>query len=288
MLNIRNELVSVYRRSHKILRHVAGTDFPFNQIPPRDLEEIIVHNRRALAQIGTWLDQETLKRSIFNYGITPQFLPRINGSPDGTCTYADLLVYFMKRLRGPVRYLELGVSVGKTFWQILCASKAARLTGFDIEAINPALERELQQETRREWPSMPGSIKKTPASLTSYRHPPSGSKVDYLCGDIFDDDAWQALKGTRFNLILSDAFHSADAVQKEWEAMSLLDLFDKEECVIVWDDLDGPMHDWFLRRRTEIAGALGVDRTQVRTVFVNGWMGEQEWPHRIGLAVKTL
>lgn len=287
-VNMRDDFVGLYRRSRKLLSHVTGSDFPLNEIPKRELASIIHSNRLALARIPIWVEIKTLQRSLFNYGLGPRTLPHINATVDSSCTYADLLVYYAKRLHGPLKYLELGVSVGKTFWQMLCNSGGGRLVGFDIEEMNPVLEQQLTFKERWEWLTRTGSIKKTASSCATYAHAESKSEVSYICGDILDETAWQALKGSTFNLILSDAFHSAEALQKEWEMMTSLNLFDPQQCVVVWDDLNGAMHDWFLKQRREIAAVLGVAPARVRTVFVNGWMGKHESPHRVGVAVKGI
>lgn len=286
MLNIRHQLFAAYRRGRRIVNQLAGTDYPLNRIPRSDLARIIARNRSALAEIPQWVDEQTLRLSIFNYGITPQFLPTINQIPGPNCTYADLLVYFGERLRKPLRYLELGVSVGKTFWQVLSSSQRAQLVGFDIETINPALEKRLLRKDQRQWPAISTSMKKTPTTLTTYQHTATQSEVNYLCGDVFDPQAWRALAGTKFNLVFSDAFHSIDALQKEWDMIRAFELLDPSECVMVWDDLDGPMHEWFVGHRHEIAATIGAGPRQVCTLLVNGWMGGNECPHRIGVAMR--
>src|SRR5262245_53809472 len=101
MLRIKNHLVKAYRRSRKMIGQITGTNYPLNRIPRRDLSQVIASNRRALAQIPIWLDPETMRQSIFNYGITSASLPRINQPADDHCTYADLIVYFLKHLRRP-------------------------------------------------------------------------------------------------------------------------------------------------------------------------------------------
>ena len=286
MFDLKEKLIGAYRHNRQRWNRLTGNDYPFNRLDPLVLQEIIATNRKALGLIPVWAEKGMLEGSVFNYGITPKTATAIERPIDDSCTYADLLVYFGRRLQKPLHYFELGVSVGKTFWQVVQACGPGKFVGFDIEALNPAIARHLVADSAKEWPTMKGSMKKTPSSYTRYRHEGSGSEVGYLCGDIFDPNAWEALRGGQFNLILSDAFHSPEAVDKEWDHIVRLKLLDPQQCVMVWDDLDGPMHDWFLGKRADLREHFGGPAAIVTTVFVNGWLGRREYPHRVGLAVK--
>ena len=64
------------------------------------------------------VDQAVMKSSHFGYGI-PKHLYEgdkflLNYPINDDLTYTDLICYFSKKIKG-IRYLELGVSVGKNF-----------------------------------------------------------------------------------------------------------------------------------------------------------------------------
>jgi hypothetical protein len=105
----------------------------------------------------------------------------------------------------------------------------------------------------------------------------------YICADIFDARAWRLLENGMFNLVLSDALHTSEALDYEWTQMVSGRLFNPAETVIMWDDLDGEMRAWFEQKRFAIASALSTDLAHIDTIFMNGWLGRKEFPHRLGL-----
>lgn len=250
------------------------------------MPEIIRQNRLALEQIRPWVTSDLLQQSVFRYGVNPDLETFLDLPLDSECTHADLLVYFGRKIK-PCKYLELGVSVGKTFWQILNGCGPCEVWGFDIEELNPALKRHFVEVSREEWPSPKNSIKKTASSISRFEHRESGSTITYLCADIFDERAWGKLAGQRFNLVLSDALHTAEALEFEWNHLSKNDILDPRETVVMWDDLNGEMKHWFLQKRAKLAQYLSVPSHKVSMVFLNGWLGRREFPHRLGLAIRT-
>lgn len=286
MSKLKTRLLSTYRQMRRWVDHMTGTNFPFNRVDRDALQQTIEHNRKTLGRIPSWIQDKQLESSVFNYGLTPQARRLIDLPLANCCTHADLLVYFAQRLNKPVRYLELGVSVGKTFWQVLHASEKIELVGFDIEELNPALAASLLLESKEQWPTMHSSLKKTDSSFSIYRNQRSECRVHYLCGDIFDPNSWARLDGRKFNLLLSDAFHSVDAIEWEWQQLLQRRLLDPEECVIMWDDLDGEMHQWFLAKRSAIMQAMDIGASNIGTLWIYGWLGRREYLHRIGLAFR--
>src|SRR6202044_19176 len=167
---------------------------------------------RALDQITDWLPSGLIPQSIFRYGINKDLAPLLNLPLDDDYTHADLLAHFGSGRGSSCKYLELGVSVGKPFWQILNTCAPCECWGFDIEEIKPVLKKHLVEHSRRDWASKPGSIKKTPSSITHFVHQPTGGKIVYICADIFDESAWELLQQQDFNLVLSDALHTPQAL----------------------------------------------------------------------------
>ena len=251
------------------------------------MAEVIRLNRAVSRQVDSWVIPELLANSIFRYGVPADLEALLDLPLDAECTHADLLVYLGRRMPHPLKYLELGVSVGKTFWQMMNNCGPCECWGFDIEELTPVLKSRLLEQSREEWPSPPGSIKKTASSITRLLHRETGSQITYLCADIFDEKAWGRLAGQQFNLVLSDALHTASALEFEWAHLIQPDVLHPSEVMIMWDDLNGEMKSWFLGKQPAIGQQLGVAPANVRTLFLNGWLGRREFPHRLGLALKS-
>lgn len=251
------------------------------------MADVIRLNRAVVKQIDSWGIPDLIKNSIFRYGVNPDTEGLLDLPLDSECNHTDLLVYVGRRSSRPFKYLELGVSVGKTFWQVLNNCGPCECWGFDIEEITPVLKNRLIEQSRETWPSPPGSIKKNDSSITRYLHRESGSQVTYICADIFDEKAWARLAGQQFNLVLSDALHTASALEFEWAHLAQSGILHPDEVVIMWDDLNGEMKSWFLEKQPAIRRQLAVEPANVRTLFLNGWLGRREFPHRLGLACKS-
>src|SRR5258708_7705516 len=175
-MKIKRSLITLYRRT---VVQFKGNHFPMSTMDAVVLQNIIQKNRETLKKINDWLPPKLIEESVFRYGVNPEVQPLLNLPLDNECTHADLLAYFGKTFNEPLKYLELGVSVGKTLWQILNTCAPCECWAFDIEEINPVLKQRFIEQSRDEWPSPPNSIKKTPSSISRFVHPPSGSNINY-------------------------------------------------------------------------------------------------------------
>jgi hypothetical protein len=279
--------LTFYRRGLQTLSQLRGDPVLCQHVRAPEMAEVICRNRAAVGQVNTWVIPNLIENSIFRYGVNPDTENLLDLPLDDGCTHTDLLVYYGQRLAQPRKYLELGVSVGKTFWQVLNNCGPCECWGFDIEEMTPVLKSRLVEQSREEWAGPADSIKKTPSSITRYLHRETGNHVTYLCADIFDEQAWAWLAGQKFNLVLSDALHTASALEFEWTHLSQADILHPDEVVVMWDDLNGEMKTWFLEKQSAISRQLAVAPADVRTVFLNGWLGRREFPHRLGLALKS-
>jgi hypothetical protein len=247
-------------------------------IPPGDQESVVLTNRESLKDVSDWIDTEAMNLSFFNYGVPAFIRSEINKPIGNELTYTDLMLYLSRKHFSELKYLEIGVSVGKNFYQILNGLKKGSFFGFDIEEINPALESKLQYLGQTTWKTPRKSIKKTDSSIKSYNY--FEGKVGYLCGDVWDENSWARLKGNRFNLVFSDALHTPAAILFEFEMLVKYDLLD-DKFIIVWDDLVGQMENSFYRiirkydNRYKIADKYLLN--------INGWVGVNEAPHTVGL-----
>ncbi len=285
-MSIRRKLITAYRRSHMLLDRFSGRSFPFNKVDQAILRQTISTNRQALTLVDDWVPSSLLENSVFNYGVNPDVKPLLNLPVDAGCTHTDLLAYFGRTLKSKPVYLELGVSVGKTLWQIMNVCAPCECWAFDIEEINTVIAKHLVLESRTEWPTKRDSIKKTPSSISRFMHAKSGTRLVYICADIFDERAWELMAKRGFNLVLSDALHLPEALDFEWQQITQFQILDRDNVAIMWDDVDSTIRDWFEAKRQHIAQHLNTGAENIGTFYTNGWLGNREFPHRLGLAIK--
>lgn len=255
---------------------VAQNKFNFQDVL---LQAAIKQNRESLSEVKDWIDENAFANSFFSYGV-PDFIKKeINKPLNNAITYTDVMLYLSKKHFEELNYLEIGVSVGKNFFQLLNGHKNnAKLTGFDIEEINPVLEKSLALKGKTEWNTPGNSIKKTLSSFKKYDF--QGMEVDYLCADVWDENSWEKLKGKKFNLVFSDALHTPKAILFEFEMMVKYDLLD-EKFIIVWDDLVGKMQHSFYKIIKKYD-----KKYQIKDIYllsINGWVGQHEGPHSVGI-----
>ena len=130
---------------------------------------------------------------------------------------------------------------------------------------------------------MAGSMRKAPSTLSEYRHEANGNRVRYLAGDVFDPGAWERLKGQSFNLVFSDAFHSAEALVREWDMIKKLDLLSHDGFVMLWDDLGGrDMRRAFYDVVEEMSRNHGLGKAKAGIRQYRGWVGANEPYHPMG------
>lgn len=249
-------------------------------LPPSigPFDEVIDINRRSLTAVDNWIDEVAFSRSCFEYGV-PGFIRAVINKPiNRDLTYSDLMLRIAKKYFDRVNYLEIGVSVGKNFYQMLNAGLDAQFTAFDIEEINPVLEKRLNPVRKSSWDSLPKSIKKQQSSLAEYVY--QQKQVNYLSADVWDERSWAKLEGQKFNLVFSDALHTPKAILFEFEMLVKYNLLD-DKFVMLWDDLVGKMQYSFYRILKKYDKKYQVKESCL--VNINGWVGEHEAPHTIGL-----
>ena len=248
---------------------------------------IIAANRASLSSVDTWIDDAAMENSVFGYGIPAPIKPLTDLPINSDVIYTDIICYLIKRLQKPLSYLEIGVSVGKNFLQVVSAVDNAALTGFDIENINPVLESRFSNRLGvRSWEPPATSMRKLPCSLAQYTS--RSNKISYLTGDAFDTASWCQLAGQRYNFIYSDAFHSPDALLTEWEHLSQFNLIDPDSYMLMWDDLGGSMTDAFRLIVEQIRLKPELRPTRVALYRYSGWNGQHESKHLFGLVARNV
>lgn len=254
---------------------VAKNTFPFDN---KDLFNDIARNRSTLALVDNWIDDIAFRNSFFQYGVPDFIKSEINKDIDDSVTYSDTIAFLTKKYFQKVSYLEIGVSVGKNFFQILNNTKNGAFFGFDIEEINPVISNYFTIKDKVEWPSQNKSIKTNNSSLTNYDY--KGKAVNYLSGDVWDENSWKALTGNRFNVIFSDALHSPEAILFEFDMLVKYQLL-ADNFIIIWDDLVGEMKTSFYSIIKKYTREYKLK--EVFLLNMNGWVGQHESPHTVGI-----
>jgi len=124
----------------------------------RELSKIHLQNRATLASVPLWISDELRRDSVFQYGIPDSVCHLVDEDIGDGITYTDALVVISKKLKKQIRYLEIGVSVGKNLLQMIERLESAHLTGFEIEDINPVLASKLSMVSTRTWPTQKSSL----------------------------------------------------------------------------------------------------------------------------------
>jgi hypothetical protein len=282
-----------------------------------EMEEIIDYNRKTLSMVPTWLDEESLRNSLTQYGLPQIAIETIDLDMGFEASYSDALAYLSRFLNKKIQYLEVGVSVGKNFFQICNYLKESQLVGFDLEMLNGSVERFLtnrkelkswgpfekvpkpfDHEAMRKRYSLHGNwleeqclglhkVKQTASSLHRYRYEQQGNDVFYLSSDLFDERGWQQLadQGFKFNLLFSDAYHHSDAVLYEYEMLKYYELIDEEEFIMVWDDLS-VVYSGFEKIWHDLKSRFPGQVIKLEYPM-RGWLGiHEDEIHYVGIIVK--
>jgi hypothetical protein len=260
---------------------------------PAEFAEVYATNRDWQKRVRTWISQDTIDGSLWKYGMFKErALEELNAVEMGV-TYTDVLAFF-SRFLARKQYLEIGVSAGKNFFQMSKQLANAKLVGFDIESINPVLESRLgtgstiaESANTMTFATHDGSVVERTACLREYHTPSGENTVQYLSGDKFRNEAWSLLDGNKFTLVFSDACHRPESLETEMAYMVQHDLIDRDEMIMVWDDLDHPNMFGAFRDATRRLSSLFPDREPYLGIFdLHGsYAGETEGRHRIGVFV---
>ncbi len=236
-------------------------------------------NRDVLNSISSWISLDNFKNSYFNYGVPNSIMSLLDLPLGDEMTYTDLISYITKEFKNN-NYLEIGVSVGKNFYQLANQFENARLTGFDIENINPILEKQFVFENKSEWTLNNESLRSELATLNNYNY--KSNSISYLAGDIWDESCWQKLGGQRYNIIFSDALHDPKALLWEYDMIKKYELL-ADEFIFIWDDLNNGLEESFKRIVSDLTKNKNSEFKSY-LIKINGWLGEN-YPlkHDVGI-----
>jgi len=165
------------------------------------MENVCLRNRKCCEGMD-WISKKQWESSGDFYGLPDFCFGHINEPLTNDTSYSDILVFLATKYECK-DYLEIGVSVLKNFYQMACNTKS-NLIAFDINPKNPCVE-------------IPRPFK-------------------YIVGNVMKEDDWKPLKklNVKHDLIFSDALHSNEGLQAEWDNYIKDHIADK--FFIVWDD----------------------------------------------------
>lgn len=277
---------------------LCNNDITQCSVEPMSIENIIKLNRTTLSTVNNWISFQNWNNSLFQYGLPPHVFHIINEPINTELTEADLLCQFacvMFNSTKYINYLEIGVSVGKTFYQLIlfittCIKQNFSLSCLDIEKINPTLECLLDNmgetkiiKTLEVDTSINSTmVKKNKNFIYSW------NKIKYYEADEFDKTIWKSMDNT-FNLIFSDALHRPDALLMECNSLMENKLFDPNGFIYCFDDLESAEDLPMWKAVYDITKKLEEEYTNlkfsVQHHIVNGWLGQHEYKHHFGVII---
>ena len=266
------------------------------------MDNIIKFNRNTLSNVPKWIEFDDYKSppSLFNYGLPFSVYHLIDKDISGEITECDIICYFItlfNELKIPLNYLEIGVSVGKTFYQITEFSiknvEKYSLNCLDIEVINPVFKNLLSSKlnlfSKTEYlPNVDERYmfemsQKYMNSVEKWTDD-NNNEVNYYESNSFDKDIWKQMKP--YNLILSDGYHDPVAILDEYNNLKSNNLIDFTNFIYCFDDLESNKDGKMWQSVIQIYEDLMI--TANKSLFlkhhvVNGWLGNNEYKHNFGV-----
>ena len=209
-----------------------------------------------------------MESSVFQYGCPDICVQHVNDPRTSTAiTQVDLLTLSLGHVvdQPCPHYLEIGVSVGKTFSTVTSSLPAcATAVAFDLEKPSPFLRSVLAPIQNA---SLPSNIQQFVG--------PGGQRVFYITGSVLEAAGWDSLSGlgVQFHLIFSDALHTPEGVAAEYREIHARKLLDTSAgFAMLWDDcapgLRGPFN--------ELCKEYALD---CKVPMLHAWLGMYEAAH---------
>ena len=233
------------------------------------LNNIIQNNRNILKTIPKFITDYDYKNSIFNYGLPIYALPKINLPLNTETTYVDFIMYLSTFLKNKkIKYVEIGVSVLKTFYQFCNYLQKSILYAFDIEKINPTIERKFKLLNIKD-------------NIKEYIY--NNNIINYFNGDVFNKENINKFKNivNKADIIFSDAHHSYKGVKNEYEY--LIKNILNNEFILYYDDLDNPELLKFFKELCIKLYNNNNNKLTFGLLKINGWLGQHEHAHLNGV-----
>lgn len=266
---------------------------------------VVLFNRHTLELVQPWLpDNETHEITLasqlneLRYGMSNITQKHINSIPNNEATLADLLCNELLK-HGAWTYLELGVSVGKTFFQVLkfaeTHSRGYKMAGLSSETALPVVSRLLEGNagTRSDigFSAEHVSSSRGFRNTTVKEWKSNSGTVMHIIGDESEDTAWRTLRhyshyASPFIVINSGTLHGPHALLAQFKILlsnSILDVVFEFMYFIDNPQGSGNGSMW--------EAALGIVKNiqfsypsllvEARQLEINGWAGEYGNKHQI-------
>lgn len=269
----------------------------------RTIEDVHDQNRCITGHIDQWATPDDLDKGVFHYGLPEEVEHKVTLDVGARINLSDLVSYLLTQFDGEANYMEMGVSVGKTLFQVLTINCYSNIVAFDVEKINPTFENLLK-------PAMERSISKPEEALPGHKFPTAdfgtfkkdgctlntydqgllrGNYFYYLNCDEFDEVGWNRMEQLAatfptqsYQVIFSDALHTDDAIKFEVDRIFAHNLLNKDHFAYVWDDM-GDFVPPLCDRIVNYASANVRHKVYCIVADIPGWFGIHEIDHRIAI-----
>jgi hypothetical protein len=234
-----------------------------------DIKQVQKVNRETLKTIESFVNDEDYYGSPDNYGLPNHVYHLIDLPVNEEITYVDLLMFLQTYFKkDKIRYVEIGVSVLKTFYQVSQFLSNSDLYAFDINKPNPKIA------SKFEIVSDDGQLR---------RYKTKTNNVSYFQGDVFKREDFEKFRDhvdSKVNIVFSDAHHTGLGLASEYG--NFIQDFLDDDFILYYDDLGNEaMRHVFL----DIATDIHRKRPNTTSAFieVNGWLGQHEHRHLNGI-----
>jgi len=262
------------------------------------MNEIIEYNRKTVNNINEWIKYDNYVNSYFNYGIPGHIYDLISKPINNDICETDIIclnILEFYNSQNYISYLEIGVSVGKTFYQIIQFIKKHAPTNFrisciEIENINPLLKDLISldfNDINTTKITKDNTINSIRTNEYNYIHN-WNNKIYYYEADEFDKEIWKYMK-TKYNIIFSDALHNPSALLEEFDSIINNDLINENGFMYCFDDLEANQDEPMWKAVYHIYNQLKSKFINldfiIEHLYVNGWLGEHEYKHNFGVII---
>jgi len=234
-----------------------------------DIQDVVRKNRETLSSVDCFITDENHNNSPDNYGLPLHVRHLIDLPINKDLTYVDILMFLKSHLKTEnPKYVEIGVSVLKTFYQVANFLEHSELYAFDINAINPSIAKKF-------------TLTQEGSQVNKYRY--NDNKITHFKGDVFKQEDFDLFKkevNGDVNIIFSDASHTGEGLRAEYDSFIKDGL--SEDFILYYDDLESqPMQKVFL----DICQEHKQKNPSTTSAFfkVNGWLGQHESSHINGI-----
>jgi|6_EtaG_2_1085325.scaffolds.fasta_scaffold08071_4 hypothetical protein len=236
-------------------------------------DRIIKENRKTLSTIDNFLTQKDSLDSVDMYGIPEHVAHLVDRKINGIPTYVDLMLFLQTFFHKPkIKYVEIGASFLKSFYQVSSFLKECDLYAFDLNPINPTIEKKF----------IPVDLSNP--KIKKYRH--NSNNITYFQGDVLNGEDLREfqMQTGKVNVIFSDALHTGEGLRSEYNHY-IKDSLD-DDFLLYYDDMSPHPTSGMREAFADIGTLIKQNSTKdvsYATVNVNGWLGEHEHLHPTAL-----